>query len=198
LNRRALVLTEGIAFGFLILQLEERLPCPVFVAGNRLNMKKLFFVCLLSISGFTAFCQNVPNYDMVLLGKPSDFREAERTVLVAANYLLSTPLDGDAVDRLRSIQFISKWMGATPDYRFSLDGPTNVLGEGDLHGLYLAALCKYSLENPSQIKDSEKVKVNSWKLVLAYCDNPSHKVKMNKKLKKLSEANKRGELEKKL
>jgi hypothetical protein len=158
--------------------------------------------CLIVIFAFAfqfSYAQFVPDYEQVKLIHPSDYKQSERYALNAANYLLSTPFEKDNAIRTRSLQFLTKWMSGTPDYGFTLDGVAVkiIKGNNDLLGLYMAAMGKYSLENKSSA-DINMVRLNAIKLLLAYCENPANNMKMTKGLKKLSDANKKGELEKSL
>jgi hypothetical protein len=160
-------------------------------------MKKILLASLL-IYFNSSFAQNLPNFDEIKLDQKSDYQTAEPSVLLAANYMLSTPFEKNDLKRLKSLQFIIKWMSGTPDYTFTLgEGITKIMkGNDDMLGVYMACMTKYCLENKSSAKDEATVKLNSIKLLLGYCENESNNMKMTKQLKKLSEANKKGELEK--
>jgi hypothetical protein len=88
-------------------------------------------------------------------------------------------------------------MSGTPDYGFTMDGVSGkiIKGNNELLSLYMASMAKYSLDNKSSA-DINMVRLNAIKILLAYCENPANNLKMTKGLKKLSEANKKGELEK--
>ena len=162
-------------------------------------MKKL--TLFLSLWYFhSGYSQSLPNLDEIKLEKPADYKTAEVIATQAATYLLSTPFEKNDLDRLKSLQFVIKWMSGTPDYSFTLDNvATKILkGNDDLLGLYMACMTKYSLENKVSSTDAAEVKLNSIKMLLAYCENPDNNMRMTKALKKLSEANKKGELEKEL
>jgi hypothetical protein len=161
-------------------------------------MKTLIFVLASSLFTTLGFSQETANYEEIKLESPSDYKAAEGHALRAANFLLSTPNDPSSDDRRKSSQFLIRWMSGTPDYSFGLDESTKVLIDANLLNMYMAATAKYCLENPDHSKEAELVKVSSWKIVLSYCDDPKNNVKMTKKLKKLSEANKNGTLEKSL
>jgi len=162
-------------------------------------MKKIIFALLL-FSFSNSFSQNLPDYDNIKLEKGPDFKTAEPSALQAANFLLSTPYEKNSLDRLKSLQFIIKWMSGTPDYSFTLDNVTSKVTKGndELLGLYMACMVKYCIENPSSSKDEKLVQLNSVKLLLSYCENANNNIKLTKTLKKLSEANQKGELEKEL
>ncbi len=157
----------------------------------------LFFItCLTAFTG--TYAQTNTDYDNIVLKESADYKKAEKTVLEAVDYLLNTPIDESKADRLKATRLIIRWMEGTPDYTFSIEATDIIVDNLDMMSLYMASMTKYSLENPADAKDTQKVKLNTWKILLGYCDNAAHHVKMSKKLKKLSDANKKGELEKAL
>lgn len=162
-------------------------------------MRKSLFACLLFCSQLS-YSQELPDYDKYILHERTDYKAADSIALKASDYLLSTPFEKNNVDRLRSIQFMIRWMSGTPDYNFNLDQSVSkvIKGNDEMLALYMAAMTKYSLENPASAKNEHLVKVNSMKLVLAYCENPKNNMKMTRELHKLSVANKKGELDKAL
>lgn len=163
-------------------------------------MKNYLFLFLI-ICSTSAFSQTTTDFESIRLKKDSDYKEANKYALEASNYILSVPMDNNSLPRLNAIQFMLKWMEGTPDFTFSLDATIMdkvVKGNDDLLGVYMACMTKYCLENESNSKDNDLVKLNSIKLILAYCENPANNVKMPKQLNKLSEANKKGELESEL
>ncbi len=159
-------------------------------------MKKLFIIICLFASHY-CFSQSLPDYDNVKMEQKSDYKEADKVALVAANYLLSTPFQKNDLNRLKSLQFILKWMGGSPDFTFSIDNIAQKISKGndDMLGLYMASMSKYALENRGDAADAKKMKINAIKILLAYCEDENNNMKMNKELKKLAEANKKGELE---
>jgi len=162
-------------------------------------MKKIFCLALSLFSIVVAFSQTITNYDQIKLDKADDYKMADTFALQAANFLLLNPIDNAENDRLKSSQFLLKWMTGTPDYRFTFGESTKILNDDiDLMGVYLASTVKFCLDNKSLSKDQDKIKIGTWKILLSYCDDPKNNVKLTKKLKKLIEANKNknGELEK--
>lgn len=161
-------------------------------------MKKYLTILLVLACHFSS-AQFIPDYDQIKLQHPSDYKHADKFALNAANYLLTTPFEKDNAIRTKTLQFLSKWMSGTPDYGFAMDAVSGkfMKGNNDLLGLYMAAMGKYRLENKSSA-DINMVRLHAIKILLAYCENPTNNLKMPKGLKKLSEANKKGELEKAL
>lgn len=162
-------------------------------------MKKALFI----VSLFTcSFClaQSRPDYEKIKLEKKEDIRAADTFALVASGYLLSNPYDKNSLQRLEALQFIIKWMEATPDYSFTLEAvATKIMkGNDDLLGLYLAAMTKYCLENKAASRDEKLVRLNAITMLLNYCENENNNMKMTKQLKKLSEAKANGKLEQEL
>jgi hypothetical protein len=159
-------------------------------------MKKLMLIFLLFFSAYS-FGQTVPDFDLIKLEKASDYKPADPFALQTSNYLLSTPVKKNDINRQKSLQFIIKWMSGTPDYSFNITDAIDRIGKGntDLLGIYMAALTKYSLENKEAAKDPKQVKLNAMILLLEYCENKNNNLKLTKQLKKLAEAKEKGELE---
>ena len=162
-------------------------------------MKTISTLLLVLVSNY-CFSQSLPDYDNVKMEQKSDYKEADKVALIAANYLFSTPYEKNDLSRLRSLKFIIKWMSGSPDFSFSLDGVATKISKGndDLLGQYMAAMSKFALENREAASDEKKMKLNAIKLLLAYCEVERNNMKMSKELRKLSEANKKGELERAL
>lgn len=159
-------------------------------------MKNIIVVFFLLSSNFL-FSQNLPNFNDIKLDKAIDYKVADSFVLIAANYLLTTPFNKDDIGRLKSLQFVIKWMSGTPDYTFTLDNAaTKIMKESDdLLGIYMAAMSKYCLKNKVASKDTKAITLNAVILLLNYCENDNNNIKMTKQLKKLSEARAKGQLE---
>jgi hypothetical protein len=162
-------------------------------------MKKIILLLCLFASNY-GFSQSLPNYDNVKMEVKSDYVEADKVALVAANYLLSTPYEKNDLNRLKSLQFIIKWMSGSPDFTFTLDDVASKITKGndDLLGLYMTSMSKFALENRAAAADAKVMKVNALKILISYCENEGNNMKMSKQLTKLAEANKKGELEKAL
>ncbi|WP_179416080.1 hypothetical protein HDF19_08670 [Mucilaginibacter sp. E4BP6] len=158
-------------------------------------MKKLLIFFLLTIAVGTGFAQSVPKFDQYKFNKDSDYKLADSAVLQTANFLLSTPIDQNIPVRLKAGQFVMRWMEGTPDYTFSLEqAPTKYLsGNVHLMLLYMTSMAKYALETRSS--DVKAITINGVKTLLAYVNNPVSNVKKDKNLKKLSDANDKGNLE---
>lgn len=162
-------------------------------------MKKLA-VILFALCFNAAFAQQLPNFDAVQLVEKGDYLVAEPNVMQAANYILTTPFEKNDLNRLKSLRLIIKWMTGTPDFLFSLDETATKFSKGndELMGIYMACMTKYCLENKASAKDAKLVELNAVKMLLAYCEDPKNNIRMTKQLRKLSEANQKGELEKEL
>jgi hypothetical protein len=163
-------------------------------------MKKIICPLLFVLISHASFAQDLPDYDAIVLEKAADYPAADAAALSAATYLFSTPFRKNDLARLKSLQFLIKWMTGTPDYSFTLDEVASkiIKGNDDLLGLYMAAMTKYSLENKPSSKDPKLVKLNSITILLNYCEYKDNNMGMTKQLKKLSEAKAKGELEKAL
>lgn len=158
-------------------------------------MKKLFIFCVFIISVGKCFAQNLPKFDQYKFNKNSDYKLADSAVLQTADFLLSTPSDQNIPIRIKAGQFVMRWMEGTPDYTFSLEQNAikYLSGNVDMMLLYMTSMAKYALENKSN--DVKITTINGVKILLAYVDNPANNVKIDKNLKKLSDANNKGNLE---
>ena len=154
-------------------------------------MAVIFIFCCLYSKG-----QTLPDFNLIKLEKPADYKTAEPFALQTARYLLSTPLKKDDAERLNSLRFIGKWMFGTPDYSFVFTEVGDKIGkDNDLLGVYMAALAKYTLENKAAAKDQKVAKLNALVLLLDYCGQKDNNCRMTKQLKKLAEAKEKGQLE---
>lgn len=162
--------------------------------------KKLVFILLLTVSGIYIHAQTPPDFDLIKLEKAPDYRAAEPFALQTSVYILSTPFKEENKDRLKSLQFLVKWMSGTPDYSFVLEEiATKVFkNDKDLLGVYLAAMTRYALEHKDSAKDAKVLRLNAIIIVLNYCENKDNNMKMTKQLKKLADAKAEGKLEESL
>ncbi len=144
-----------------------------------------------------SFAQELPDFSTIPIEAKEDFTAtADNAALQAASYLLSTPMDAKNINRLKCTSYVIKWMTGTPDYNFTLDEQATKFAKknDDLLGLYMAAMTKYSLENKADAKDQNKVKLNAVKSIITYAKDPKNNVKVNGELKKMTEADEKGEL----
>ena len=160
-------------------------------------MKKLIFITLLGVFSTLTFAQTLPDFEAIKLETKEDYNEtADLAALQAADFLLSTPMEKNNINRLRALQYIIKWMSGTPAYSFTLDEQATKFAKknDDLLGLYMAAMTKFVLENKGDAKDQDKIKYNAVKLIIAYAKEEKNKVKLNAELKKTIEADDKGKL----
>jgi hypothetical protein len=160
-------------------------------------MEKPFVIIAFLFTSIVLHGQQFPDYDTITLRTKQEFTaEVDKTALGAANYLLATPIEGDSVQRLKAAKFLYRWMNGSPVYSFTLTEPAGKISKANnkMMTIYLAGMAKYSLEHPSAKDDKKKVKLNAAKTVLAYCRK--YKITMDGELKKMNEAEERGELEK--
>ena len=157
-------------------------------------MKK-YFLILFVLASISSFAQT--DYSKVVMAKDADYKPAEKYALEASNFVLSTPLNAEDKQRASATAFLLKWMEGTPDYTYAIESPIITKLESEnkgLLGVYLASLTKASLEG--KVEEPEVAMVSGIKAVLAYAEKPENKVTASETLTKLSELNKKGELEK--
>ncbi len=160
-------------------------------------MKKVIFLFLLALSVQFSFAQSLPDYSSIKLEEKADYNStANNAALQAANYLFSTPFEKQNMDRLKSMQYIIRWMTGTPDYSFTLDEQATKFAKknDDLLGLYMAAMTKYVLENNADTKDQNKIKLNAVKIIITYSRDAKNNIKINSELKKAIDADDKGQL----
>lgn len=160
-------------------------------------MRKFIFTLAVCIIATRSHAQSLPDLDGIKLDAKSDFNEtAEKAVMQASDYLLTTPLEKGNIDRLKATRYVLRWMSGTPDYQFSIDESAVKLTKKneDLLGVYMAAMVKNALEHKTDPKDPEKAKLNTIKMVIAYAKVPGNNVKISGDLKKAVEADDKGQL----
>ena len=159
-------------------------------------MKNVLIILLFITNAFYSYGQKVTDFESIKLENAADCKAAEPFALEASNYLFSTPFQKEDIHRLKSIQFIIRWMAATPDFRFSLDEMATKLSKGneDVLSLYLGAMTKFVLEHREQSGNEAVIRLNSITTILNFAENPSNNFKMSKGLRKLSEAKANGQL----
>jgi hypothetical protein len=93
--------------------------------------------------------------------------------------------------------YLLNWMAGTPKYTFTLDetGTALIKKDANIMLAYMSTLVKSQLEDTSSIPDTKKIKLNAIKKLIAYANNPSNSIKISGELKKMIEANNKGELE---
>ena len=157
-------------------------------------MKLLFSILLLFVA-VSLFSQNSSQYDNIPLTTSSEFRRAEPQVMLAADYVYTSPIDKDDKHRTNSIRFIMKWMQGTSDYSFPIDETVTKVtkNDNDLFGIYIACLAKYALQK-GKGADREEVKINAFELLADYCENPNNNYKVRGEIKKLIDAKNQNKL----
>ena len=158
-------------------------------------MKKALLTLLVIFLSIAAFSQNIPPVDGVRMETDQDYRNADSLVMQVSRYLLSIPLNNDNHTRLRAGVFLTRWMQGSP--QFNVAPNDRVLkyidSDVDLLSVYYAALCSFVLQYPS-VTDSNTVTLNAAKELVAYMDKSSNHVILTRRLKKLCDADDKGEL----
>ncbi|RYZ99163.1 MAG: hypothetical protein EOP47_17535 [Sphingobacteriaceae bacterium] len=161
-------------------------------------MKKLGLIGLLCVFIiFNAAAQHLPQIDRYKLDTDEDCVAADKIALQVADYLFQTPFITDDDNRLRAGRFLNKWMEGTPTYTFMIDEDftDNFEGDPDMLDMYMAALTRFTLQNPD-ITDDHKISAGAMKQVIAYAADDANNVLLSKRLQKLVTAAGDGKLEK--
>jgi hypothetical protein len=150
---------------------------------------KAFFPILLCCLAFSVFSQNTSQYSNIPLTSAADYRKAEPQIILASDYVYSSPVDKENVNRKNAIAFIMKWMGGTSDYSFGMDETINKIagGDNDALSMYFVCLTKYALSKGKGV-DREELKYNAYMLLAKYCENPGNNYKPKGEVKKMIDA----------
>lgn len=158
---------------------------------------KNFVIVVLLFCSFAVQAQTLPNFDLIKLEKPADYKLAEPFALQTATYLLSVPFKKNDTEQQNSLKFLGRWMYGTNDYSFVFNDMADKIGKenSDAVGMYMVAMAKYTLEHKAAAKDSKTIKLNALTMLLDYCEKKENNMRMTKQLKKLAEAKEKGQLE---
>jgi hypothetical protein len=156
---------------------------------------KTFFSILFCLVTLNLFSQNASQYDNIPLNTAADFRKAEPQVILAADYVYSSPIDKENLNRKNAIAFVMKWMAGTSDYSFGMDETITKVSnsENEILGIYFTCLAKYALSKGKGV-DREEAKYNAYVMMADYCENPANNFRMRGEVKKMVEAKKQGKL----
>jgi hypothetical protein len=160
-------------------------------------MRKFLIIPCFFVTSLISHAQSTPNYASFKLEVKEDYTaEVDKAALQAATQILSTPDNDKNISRLEAVQFLIRWMTGTPTDKFTLDNRAGKVAKQDLLIVYMAGMAKYCLENPSEGNNEKLVELNAVKSLLGYCGQ--HGIKLTGELKRFSQANEKGELEKRL
>jgi hypothetical protein len=150
-------------------------------------MKNVLLLFLLFSSGFiSAQDYNVP------LRTTADCKAAEPEVLLAANVIMSKPLEN--AESKKATAFVLTWM-TNCEYSFELGGNIIKLAKKEnvnLLGVYMAAQSKFVLENLTKSKDKEAIAIAAYTALAEYAAKSENGVKQTKEVKKLIAAKEAG------
>jgi hypothetical protein len=151
-------------------------------------MKTLFSI-LLFFSAFSLLSQNASQYDNIPLNNAANYRKAEPQVILAADYVYSTPVDKENINRKNAVSFVMKWMAGTSDYSFGMDETITKIAGGDTEilAIYFTSLAKYALTKGKGV-DREESRYNAYIMLATYCENPANNYKPRGEVKKLIDA----------
>ena len=151
----------------------------------------ILFCCV----ALSAFSQHTSQYDNIPLASADNCRKAEPQVMLAADYVYTSPVDKDNLNRKNAIAFIMKWMAGTSDFSFGMDETISKIAGGDneILSTYFVSLAKYALSKGKGV-DREELKYNAYVLLAKYCENTNNNYKPKGEVKKLIEANKQNKL----
>jgi len=141
------------------------------------SMKTLISILFWCVA-LSAFSQTSSQYDNIPLTSAANYRKAEPQVILAADYVYSSPIDKENTYRKNAISFIMKWMAGTSDYSFGMDETISKIagGDNDILGIYFVCLAKYALAKGTGV-DREELKYNAYIMLATYCENSNNNYK---------------------
>lgn len=149
-------------------------------------MKKINILIFLLIftSTLNLFSQDFSKLKEMKLSDSLSCINAQPKVIECCEYLLKNPCT-ENLPSLNATSFIIKWMGATPNFSFSLEENIYKAIKSDLNltSRYYAALAKVALEN-NYTTNCMELQFSAITELLEYCELPKNNVKINKKLHK--------------
>ncbi|MEN9335120.1 MAG: hypothetical protein RLZZ500_107 [Bacteroidota bacterium] len=156
-------------------------------------MKKIILFFFL----FTCSIQYAQEISQIEFKKDSDYKLAEPKVVESATFLLEHPIDSDEMLRISHLQFLMRWMEGTPDYTFSLtETASKFSGENSsLLGIYLASMIQYLVKEHGDPTAIATVELNTVRIATNYVAKKENHVPLTATLKKLIEANEKGNLD---
>lgn len=150
-------------------------------------MRKTILLLAAFFFVIAARSQQLPDLASIKLDKKEDFNtSANDAALKVSVYLLTTPIEKSNANRDLAEGYLIKWMKGTPQFYFNLDEDAADLAKRNdgLFVVFMAAMTKYVLENPSDATDIKKVKLYSVKALIEYARNPKNNANLNGDLKK--------------
>ncbi len=159
-------------------------------------MKNILIILLLfAWTGINA--QKHSPYANIRLETDKDYSDAQKSVLQAANFILSLPVNKENTSKSEAMHFLVDWMKGTPDYMFPLNEPiAKISNENpELLIIFMACMTRYVLENPGDKSPEEnEINYNGFLIFSDYCNEPKNKVEIRGELKNLIKARKDGNL----
>jgi hypothetical protein len=142
------------------------------------------------VSNLTA--QDYSKLDRIVLKDKDDCAENEDLVLECSNYIIGSPINKIDADenRIKAIQFVMRWMEATPEYSFMIDESIMEVSSSNpsLLGIILVSMSKYVLENKDVSDDPNDIKYNAILTFIKYIEDPDNDVTITSNLKDLIKA----------
>ena len=135
------------------------------------------------------------NFDDYDFSTNESLEAAKEDVLSVANLLLNEPVTKESEVRLDAGFFLNEWMKNTEDYSFGSGNLSHLYDEKEeLMIISMAAQVKYCLENGKKDSYEYESRLEIWKIMVKYIENPKNNVKLTKKLKLLIKAKNENQL----
>jgi hypothetical protein len=149
-------------------------------------MKQYLLIAVFLIGGFHLMAQDFSKLASVELKNSEQCKKAESQVTDCCSYILNNPVSANPENRLHALQFVLRWMEATPDFIFDVDESVVKMtgGDKDLLPIYLVGMAKVAVETGKEKISKEIMKEGAIKLLLNYCNNSENGVKPSPEIKR--------------
>lgn len=159
--------------------------------------KWLLIPALMLLPRLALQAQDFSDLKEVDFKSPASCKHYEQKALECAEYILSTAQLPPDNRRVQALQFMIRWMGATPDYQFNLNDRVGrwLNNEEPLLGEYMAALTEYCLRQKDGEIDPDAMKAAALHRLAVYCNDPAHGIRPDRNIRKLISADRAGKLD---
>lgn len=162
---------------------------------NYLKFSVLIISFLMTCSSYSQLSKyNFDDYDF---SSNESLEAMKEDVLSVANLLLNEPVTKESKVRLDAGFFLNEWMKNTEDYSFGSGNLSHLYDEKEeLMIISMAAQVKYCLENGKNDSYEYESRLEIWKIMIKYIENPKNNVKLTRNLKQLIKAKDENDLAK--
>ncbi|WP_439185493.1 hypothetical protein [Carboxylicivirga taeanensis] len=154
-------------------------------------MKRVFLICLISLSAIIATGQDFSYLKEIDLQAASQVAEAKEAAMECCCYLTGVRYDKKDEQRQVATAYVKNWLEKTCGIQYKLEELFE--DESELAGVYLVFYALNYLNHPAKT-DVAIIQADALKGLIAYCSNSANKLKLSKELKVVEEMIEAGQL----